>query len=431
MAGWGAEKEILTDREEEPTMMFRDLQVSNFKSFRYAGIEGLGRFNVVIGANASGKSNFIQMFRFLRDISSHGLSNALSLQGGIDYVRNALLPSTEPLRFRIAYDANLELKRGNIGIRIGKVVYEFALRFMKKGRGYTVAKDVLTKSLEFFEPPRGNKIGDGRSSLINQAGKIGYELDLPKGIPLVADDIIPGFLREERLRDDALLLETPFFEFIHHFENFFDRMAVYNFDPRLPKRSASMTGKMDLEEDGSNLALVLKEIISNKETRRKFTNLLKDCLPFVEDLDVEKLGDGSLIFKLRETYAKDSYLPATFVSDGTIQITALIVALYFEAKSLLIIEEPEKNIHPHLITKVVGMMKDASAKKQIIVTTHNPEIVKCAELENILLVSRNREGFSTVSKPGERAEVRAFLNNEVGIEDLFIQNLLGHDNHEP
>jgi predicted ATPase len=422
-------------------MMIKDLHISNFKSFQDARIEKLGRFNVIIGANASGKSNFIQIFRFLRDIANHGLNNAISLQGGSDYVRNTRLASSEVMRFKIVYDAGLELKRRNIGIRIHDVVYEFAIRFHKRGKGFTVVEDSLAKSLEFLAPPGpgpgpgkktagGTTLGRGQSVLTNRKGKIDYRLDLPRNVPLDSDDIVPAFFKDERLRPDALLLETPFFEFVHRFEKFFERMAIYDFDPRLPKKSVSVTGKRDLEEDGSNLALVLKEITADREKKRKFTNLIRNSLPFVEDLNVEKIGDSSLLFKMREVYSRDLYFPADVVSDGTIMITALIIALYFEDKSLLIIEEPEKSLYPFLIPKVVTMMKEAAENKQILVTTHHPEIVKCAELKNIILISRGREGFSTVSKPGERKEVRTFLEHEVGIEDLFIQNLLDQDNHE-
>jgi predicted ATP-dependent endonuclease of OLD family len=69
-------------------------------------------------------------------------------------------------------------------------------------------------------------------------------------------------------------------------------------------------------------------------------------------------------------------------------------------------------------------MKEASQKKQIIVTTHNPEIVKYADLESILLISRNKEGFSTISRPSEKEEIKTFLKNEIGLEELYVQNLL-------
>ena len=90
----------------------------------------------------------------------------------------------------------------------------------------------------------------------------------------------------------------------------------------------------------------------------------------------------------------------------------------------MIIEEPERNIHPYLISKVVNMMKDASQRKQIIVTTHNPEFVRHAGLENILLVSRGEDGFSIITRPADKEEVKTFLKNDIGIDELYIQNLL-------
>ena len=92
---------------------------------------------------------------------------------------------------------------------------------------------------------------------------------------------------------------------------------------------------------------------------------------------------------------------------------------------MVIIEEPERNIHPYLISKVVSMLDEVSEKKQILVTTHNPEIVRNAKIEDLLLINRNEQGFSAVQKPAERDEVQVFLKNEIGIDELYIQNLLG------
>ena len=70
------------------------------------------------------------------------------------------------------------------------------------------------------------------------------------------------------------------------------------------------------------------------------------------------------------------------------------------------------------------MMKDASQHKQIIVTTHNPELIKHADLDDILLVSRNKEGFSEISRPSEKEEIKVFLENDMGLDELYVQNLL-------
>ena len=70
-------------------MGIKKIKVTNFKSFEKIEIE-LGRFNVLIGANVSGKSNFVQIFKFLKDIATLGLENAVSLQGGVEYLRKSM-----------------------------------------------------------------------------------------------------------------------------------------------------------------------------------------------------------------------------------------------------------------------------------------------------------------------------------------------------
>jgi len=416
-------------------MSIRRIEVKNFKSFKELKID-LGKFNVIIGANASGKSNFVHIFEFLRDITSSGLDNAVSMQAGVEYLRNMNIGASEPLSIKVVSDQEfrwgLETNVGLIGIKTYEVIYEFALRFNKRGSGFRIVNDELSQRCRFIKLERKEKkieekeiLGDGEIIISRSNGRVKVDLNKPSKVPLKKEDIFPPFLREEKLPEHKLLLETPYF-LIPPLKGIFSEISIHDFDPKLAKKATPITGKAELEEDGSNLSIILKNITENREKRRKLFNLVKDLLPFVENLDVEKFADKSLLFKLKESYFKTQYLPASLISDGTINMTALIVALYFEKKPFVIIEEPERNIHPSLISKVVEMMRDASQtqKKQIVVTTHNPEFVKYAGLENILLVSRNEDGFSTVSRPADKEEVKTFLKNDIGIEELYIQNLL-------
>ncbi len=414
--------------------MIKKIRVTNFKSFEELEV-GLGNFNVLIGANASGKSNFVQIFQFLRDIANSGLENAVSMQGGVGYLRNINIGTSKNFSLKVISDQEFRYgrrtKEGFIGIKIYDTTYEFALKFNKRGSGFKIAEDKLTRKCKFVKLERLKKeveekeeLGQGEIILSRANGKVKFDLHKPEEVPIKEDDIYPPFLREEKLSSNILLLQTPFF-FIPPLGRIFSENSIYDFDPKLPKKATPITGKSELEEDGKNLSIILKNIVVNKEKRRKLFNLVKDLLPFIGNLDVERFSDKSLLFKLQEVYFKNQYLPASSISDGTINITALIVALYFEKNALTIIEEPERNIHPYLISKVVDMMKDASQKKQIIVTTHNSEIVKNTGLGNLLLISRDEEGFSMISRPADKEELKTFLENEIGIEELYIQNLLG------
>lgn len=434
-------------------MQIKNIKVSNFKSFEEVGIK-LGKFNVLIGANASGKSNFISILQFLKDIVENGLDNAISMQGGVDYIRNINIGTSKNLSVELHIDSKdkpvksfgfrKEDADGLILISAHEFRYMFSIEFNKRGWGYKVADEKLVANCDFVEAGlekkerkinEKEKIGEGEIIFINDKGRVKYDLK-SVDMPITKDDLIPpSFSKKEFLEGKLSLKElfigAPIFFSIlspisFAISDFFRAISIYDLDPKLSKKATLITGKTELEPDGSNLAIVLKNILENKKKRERISNLIKDILPFIEDITVEKLADKSLLASLKEVYSGKKFLPAPLLSDGTINITALIIALYFEEKPLIIIEEPERNIHPYLISKVIEMMKDVSERreKQIIVTTHNPEVVRYTDIENIVLVHRDDKGFTQISRPAEKEEVTIFLENKMGIEELYVQNLL-------
>ena len=401
----------------------------------------LDKYNVLIGANASGKSNFISVLQFLKDIMENGLDNAISMQGGVDYINNINIGASEKLSIELHINSKDEpVKFGFekeedtriVGISANEFMYKFGIEFYKNIRGYKVVEEKLVANCDFMELAKKEmrKIGEGKIILIRDKGKIKYDFE---GNVIKKEDIIPPFFSnehffEEKLSPKELFIRTSIFApfFLFGIREFFSDISIYDFDPKLSKKATLITGKIELEPDGSNLAIVLKNILGYKKKKESFSNLIKDLLPFVDGITVQKLADKSLLAGLKEIYSGKKIIPAFLISDGTINMTALIIALYFEEKPLIVIEEPERNIHPHLISKVTDMMKDVSNRlqKQIIVTTHNPEVVRYTDIENILLVHRDDKGFSQISRPAEKEEVKIFLENKMGIEELYVQNLL-------
>lgn len=415
-------------------MFIKKIVAQNFKSFKNIDID-LQKFNILIGANASGKSNFINIFEFLRSIVKSGLDNAISLQGGIEYLKNINLPQMDTLSLNIIFEPEFgilrQVKKELMGIKFIEADYSFSLKIKRGKVKYIIVNDTLIQKCDFMlmdhrkiKVKEKGKIGSGNIQITRSNGKAKINLVKPENIEIKIDDIFPPFIEMEKIPANNLIIENPFFLY-PSLERGLEDISIYDFDPKIPKKATPITAKAELEEDGSNLSIVLKNIIEDREEKRKLFNLTKDLLPFIAEVDVEKFSDKSLLFKLREVYSKKQYLPASLISDGTINIMALIIALYFQRKNLTIIEEPERNIHPYLISKIVDIMKDASKNKQLIVTTHNPEIVKYGGLSNILLVLRDNEGFSEIYRPSDKEEILTFLKNEIGIEELYVQNLLG------
>ena len=421
-------------------MQIKSIKLSNFKSFESVNMD-LRKFNILIGANASGKSNFLSVFQFLKDICVNDLEDAISMQGGVDYIRNINSDSSKNLSIEVCIEGrygtiklgkHLE-KEGYLSIIPYEWIYKFSIEF-PGGKKYRVAEEslVVKFDVDVIEDSPKEKTKNGKKrkkkglKFTFNRDKEGATYDVyPKDISLKIEDIVPPVYSKKKFLSKELSIEAPVSVFHFILNRYCSLISLYNFDPNLSKEAIAITGKNELEPEGDNLSVVLKNVLDDKKKREKFHELIKDLIPFIEEIKVEKFGDKYLLTSLKEIYSKKKFF-APLISDGTINITALIIALYFEKKPISIIEEPERNIHPYLISKIMDMMDDVSErlKRQIIVTTHNPEVVKYVNVENILLVHRDDKGLSQIIRPVEKDEVKTFLQNDLGIDELYVQNLL-------
>jgi predicted ATPase len=416
-------------------MAITNIAVSNFKSFKQLDLP-LGPFNVVIGANAAGKSNLVEAFRFLKAIEQESLEDAISLHGGRDSILNKKLDSSRPLRMRVTFDRQTPWAGGFANIDIREMTYEFGLQIDAPPAQILIKDDHLNQKLrttagdEPIEWSLDIVLSDGRRKL-----KLGPQREVDRiqsegpvsgmGVFTSPEDLEKLRIIVEALGPRALLVNSPFFGLVASLEHSpLARVGVYDIDPRAVKSPHEMAGRASLEKDGANLALIIKQIRADAEKSRKFHNLLHYMLPFAQKIGTTQYLGTSILLKLRETYY-DQALFANLLSDGTVDVVALIVALFFEDKDVVIIEEPERNIHPHLISGLMELMKDAARNKQVIITTHSPEVVRHAGVENLLLMSRDEEGFSTASRPAEKEEVKVFLENDLGLDEVFVQELWG------
>ena len=422
-------------------MAITRLQVRNFKSFRELNAE-LGPLTIVVGANASGKSNFVNIFRFLRDIVTQGLENAVSLQGGASYLSNIRLPAGTPVELTLTLNGRPKLLRSMLrseqGARrfvIDETKLDFALEFKRQSGRCRITRDTCVfkgkiaaqEGLGTARPERRtarSRARPAKVTIANHDGRVDVSWEGPEEEELPPHIFDPRAFGLRRIDSGVLLVELPFSGVMFAAHDELRRIAIHDFDPRLAKKATPIEAKAELDEHGGNLAVALTNVLRHKHRRDRFLRLLGDVLDFVKRIDVQTFADRSLLLRLGESFYKRRYLPASLISDGTIHLLALILALYFERSSLTIIEEPERNVHPSLIAKIVEMLKDASREKQIIVTTHSPELLKHADLESILFISRGEDGFSTAWRPAEKKEVAQFLTGDLGVEDLFVQNIL-------
>ena len=316
-----------------------------------------------------------------------------------------------------------------------EITYSLKIGFGKSKLDYFVKEEILDGSFRLQKSEGPKKIWkdfyNGRMVLErDQKGSI--KSHLPENLPVSFETIVPMFnliFEKSHLNVEkhtsflGIALFSPLFGSMY---DYFSSIKIYSIDPHMSKQPSLITGKKELEPDGSNLAVVLKNLLSDRKKRETFLTIIKELLPFINKTTVTTLQDRSLLLLQHEENV-DKPLPSILVSDGTINIIATIVALFFSEGTLIIIEEPERNIHPSLISQLVELFKDVTGRmgRQVIVTTHNPLFVRNVSVENLMLLSRNEKGYSSISIPADQKEVREFLKNQIGIDELFIQNLLG------
>ena len=136
-------------------MAITKLTVENFKSFDKLEVE-LRPFNIVVGSNASGKSTFLDVFRFLRDISENSLESAIGIRGGAETLRNFNLDNNQVLRVNVETDDVLRrlvdiTDDTAVGIESDQATYEFLIEFDESDTGFHVITDRLVEHFTTLE----------------------------------------------------------------------------------------------------------------------------------------------------------------------------------------------------------------------------------------------------------------------------------------
>lgn len=402
-------------------MIVSKIRVKNFKTFDDVSLD-LNKFNILIGASASGKTNFIQVFELLNDIS-YDFSDAIKKHGG-RYVKNLNLVEDKE-------ESCLMVCFSNIGesVKVGQnkdilfsfkdVVYKICFNFFENECKVQNEIVKLICDVEYGDSQRitdneiiiKNDDGDIKAEFLNQFD----ELTISEIIPDTLTDIVSqNFKKENTPLINSALATIPI-----KWGDLFRNISSYDFDPKFCKNINATTNEK-LTKYGGNLPVVLKNIFNNLNHKKEFLIYYRNMLPYIKEVSVEKILDEERIFMIVEKY-NDVKIPAPFISDGSSTIMAIITALYFQDNKIVLIEEPERHIHPSLINQLMLMFE--SVDKQIIITTHSPELLKYSELDNIYFIFRDMDGFSDIKKVADNDVIRPFID-ELGVDSVFVNDYL-------
>lgn len=363
--------------------MIKQLQLQNFKSFRDATLE-VGPFTLLVGANASGKSNVRDAFRFL-----HGIGRGYSLAEIVGEKRTEGEKVWGGIRGGIPGLVFQDEKRFSLEVEF--TIHDFEDATTEREMYYFIEVQISA------EKPLHMQLA-GEQLIVND-----NQIFLARKTDTSPPEIVAHNIRyqpdqpvlSQCLEWDATQLEadvTTMQQTARRCLDVFRSMRFLAPDPAAMRQPAT-PGQAVLSDRGENLASVLHWIMSDPQQKAAFREWLQELTP-MDACDFEFPADpaGRILLTLVERNGQRT--PAYSASDGTLRFLALLAALLGpQPARLYFLEELESGIHPTRLRLLLNLIEQrvAQAPLQVIASTHSPQLLLLVEpetLEHVALTYR-------------------------------------------
>ncbi len=363
--------------------------LNDYRSIRYCDLP-LPRFAVLVGPNGSGKSNFLDALRLVAEALLESLRYALLRRGGIGQVVRQ--PISLRKQFAIRIDCTLAHSDASYAFAVGTGAY---------GKYEVLREDCAVVSRRSPVDRVHYSIHRGRvasCSASNPPPATGDQLYLWRA----AD--IPQF--------------GPLYDSL-------SGMGFYRLNPESVRTLERHDEGTLLERDGSNLAKILFRIQrQTPETKRLIEDYLAHLVPGISGVDSCFAGPD-LILEFRQKVGEDSdyqRFDATSISDGTLRVPGLLVALFQslgkqdpnQGPHLIGIEEPENSVHPNALKILVDILRYAAEHAQVVVTSHSTDLLDRPDIAEDSIFTAATEGSESCIGPlseKTRSVLRKRLSN--------------------
>lgn len=352
-------------------MLLNSIKVNGMLSFRDVELE-MRPLNVLVGPNASGKSNFIEIMALLQALP-RDLVGFFRRSGGVsDWLWKGIGGIAEVGRLEATVDFISNGRPMPLSYMVGVSTGGNNIVIEEEWLSYKSPSDVLDDDKFWFFTVSG---GSGRlytHQMKNDLESPGKGNWVEQYRILGRDNLTQGQSVIREIRDSSLYPE------MHYLTKQFDSIRLYrdwnmgsNSVIRRPQPTDSPTDH--LYEDFSNLALVLNRL-KREPVMPAIEEQLGRFYETYESLGVDIFANTAQLW-IRERGLANP-VPATRLSDGTLRFIALLTILcHPNPPPLICIEEPELGLHPDVIHQVAKLLIEASKRTQLIVTTHSAELI--------------------------------------------------------
>ena len=350
-------------------MAIEEITIEGFKSLRSVKALELRSINVLIGANGSGKSNFLGTFSLLRAVRSDQLARFVRRRGGAERLLHYGSDRTDRISLRFGFQDTL-----CYGVRLEPAV-----------------GDQLFVEREWVRSP--------------EAGRVRID----------GDDSEGDLAEIRRLLDVRHFMQWRPYQF-------------HDTGPRSPMRkTASVADNRRLRMDGGNLPAYLY-LLKRKYRRdyRRIRDVVRLVAPFFRDfiLQPDELNDDTIRLEWEHSHT-DDYFDTDDMSDGTLRFVALATLLrqpVARRPDVILLDEPELGLHPYAISLLAEMIHEAAEDSQVILATQSSRLVDEFDPDDVLVADR-RKGATTLTRLS--ADALSSWLEDYSLGELWEKNELG------
>ena len=402
-------------------MIISRIQALNYGCMRYVDVP-LGRFHLLIGPNASGKSTLMDAVKFVSDVVRDGVDKAcetrtanfsdlvwerpteldrqrfeIALEFELpEEVRNRLPAERDYRVFRYEIAVGLDTDKERVALLEERGVLQPSLNRQRRQLSFfpSPAEPPPTIMQHRQSPGRRtvfskNEAGRSRfnDETVQKTGSVNWNPGLNLSAGRSALSILPDY-------DDKYPASTSAMVFLR------DQVVSLALNSEIMRRASRPGYGNDLRADGANVPWVADTLLQQAPQRaRHWIKHIQGALDGFKSVRVIDRPDDRHKYLMLK-YDNGLEVPSWKASDGTLRLLALTMLAYMPpASGLYIIEEPENGIHPGALEAVFNSLSSVY-DAQVLLATHSPEFVAVANIEQLLCFGRNGDGAADIV-PGE------------------------------
>jgi predicted ATPase len=372
-------------------------------------------FTVVIGKNGVGKSTLFDAFGFVADCLTMDVETACDQKqrGGFDRLRS--MGTNEPIRFEIYYrEAPNERP----------ITYELAIALDSSGRPF-VESEVLKqrrKGQKYGRPYPFLRLDHGKGMVWagEEAVEIEDEQDRTQKQLELTD------LRQLGIATLGTLKEHPR---IKRFRDYLKGWYLSYFYPDAARGLPNAGPQKHLNVHGDNIGNFVQFMQREHKTRFKsILNRIAAKIPGVQGIDTHVTEDKRVLLRFNDSAFEDPFF-AQQMSDGTLKVFAYLLLLEDpEPPPFICIEEPENGLYHKLLEALAKEFRShATGKKdasQIFVTTHQPYFVDALAPEEVWILEKGKDGYSTIRRACDLVDVKNLVDEGLPLGGLWYSDYL-------